>query len=96
MSRGRVPSCAAAASAYLSSTPVKGSNRCDVRRPSGLDCDDLVEDDEDTFSQLSPIHINYDSSESDEELQSVQDEHASPSLSRRSLSSVSPVRFVLV
>lgn len=87
-----MPNCPASASTHFSSTPVKISNRSDVRRVSGLACDVLVDDDEDTFSQLSPININYDSGDSDEELQSVQSEHTSPSLSRASLSSVSPVR----
>lgn len=88
-----MPNCPAAASTRFSSTPVKSSNRSDVHRVSGLDCDVLVDDnEEDTFSQLSPININYDSGDSDEELQSVQNEHPSPSLSRGSLSSVSSVR----
>lgn len=93
MSRGRMLNCPTSATTRLSSTPVKSSNRSDVCRVSGLDCDVLVDDDEeDTFSQLSPININYDSGDSDEELQSVQNEHPSPSLSRVSQSSVSPVR----
>lgn len=92
MSGGRKPNCLTSASARLSSTPVKITNRPDVRRVGGLDCGVLVDDEEDAFSQLSPININYDSGDSDEELQSVQNEHTSPSLSRVSLSSVSPVR----
>lgn len=89
MSGGRMPSCPASASAGFSSTPVKISNRPDIRRVGGLDCDVLV-DNEDAFSQLSPI--NYDSGDSDEEIQFVPNEHASPSLSRMSASSVSPLR----
>lgn len=87
MSSIRMPRCAASASTRFSSTPVKKSY---VRRVSGLDCDVLVDDEEDTFSQLSPIRINNDSGDSDDE--ELQNEHTSPSLSRVSLSSVSPVR----
>lgn len=87
-----MPSCPAAASTRFSSTPVKITNRSDVCRVNGLDCDVRVDDEEDTFSQLSPVNINYDSGDSDEELQSVLNEHTSPSRSRVSVSSISPVR----
>lgn len=93
MSGGRVSNRAASASKRFSSTPVKISKKSDVRRVSGLDRDVVVDDGDDTFSQLSPININDDSGESDdEELHSVHNEPTSPSLSRVSLSSVSSAR----
>ncbi|XP_041852938.1 coiled-coil domain-containing protein 34-like [Melanotaenia boesemani] len=61
MSEERMPNCPASASKGFSSTPIKSQGKTTSK---GLD-DDVVSDDEDTFSLLSPIY--HDSFDSDEE-----------------------------
>ncbi|XP_070687357.1 coiled-coil domain-containing protein 34 [Pempheris klunzingeri] len=94
MSAGRMPNCPASASKGFSSTPVKTRHGKDLHTPlhKGLD-DDVLSDDEDTFSLLSPIY--HDSFESDEDLEPSPTQQASPRRSPSSRLSASPVRCEL-
>ncbi|XP_024909567.1 coiled-coil domain-containing protein 34 isoform X2 [Cynoglossus semilaevis] len=92
MSVDRMPVCPALASEGFSSTPIKSSQKKDLRR---LSEDGVVSEDEDTFSLLSPIyHDSYESSE-EEELKLNHDEPTSPRLSDNSKLNVSSVRCEL-
>lgn len=84
-----MPSCPASASGGFTSTPIKSSQRRDNRTANGVNNDVLL-DDEDTFSQLSPI--NYDSCDSDAELEFSPNQHTLPPQSKECRSSVSPLR----
>ncbi|KAM9754542.1 coiled-coil domain-containing protein 34 isoform 1-T1 [Menidia menidia] len=66
MSEEKIPTFPASASEHFSSTPVKTSKGKDFHISRGLD-NDIVVEDEDTFSLLSPIY--HDSYESDEEVE---------------------------
>lgn len=91
MSVDRMPVCPALASEGFSSTPIKSSQKKDLRR---LSEDGVVSEDEDTFSLLSPIyHDSYESSE-EEELKLNHDEPTSPRLSDNSKLNVSSVRYL--
>ncbi|XP_049928485.1 coiled-coil domain-containing protein 34 [Epinephelus moara] len=92
MSAGRMPNCPASATKGFSSTPVKSTQGKDTHTSKGLD-DDVLSDDEDTFSLLSPIY--HDSYDSEEELEHSPAQQTSPRHSDSSRLSVSPVRCEL-
>uniref|UniRef100_A0A3Q3RLE1 Coiled-coil domain containing 34 n=1 Tax=Mastacembelus armatus TaxID=205130 RepID=A0A3Q3RLE1_9TELE len=87
MSGRRMPKCPDSAPKVFSSTPLKISQEKDFHTSRGLD-DEVLSDDEDTFSLLSPIY--HDSFDSDEDLEPSP---AQRTLSRQSDSS--PVRCEL-
>ncbi|KAK5867696.1 hypothetical protein PBY51_012163 [Eleginops maclovinus] len=90
MSGRKVPNFPASDSQCFSSTPVKTTQGKDLHISKGLD-DDVLSDEEDTFSLLSPIY--HDSFDSDEDLDhSLQ---TSPRQSNTSRLSLSPVRCEL-
>ncbi|KAF3854576.1 hypothetical protein F7725_022631 [Dissostichus mawsoni] len=90
MSGRKMPNFPASASQCFSSTPVKTIQGKYLNISKGLD-DDVLSDEEDTFSLLSPIY--HDSFDSDEDLEPSP--RASPRLSDSSRLSLSPVRCEL-
>ncbi|KAI4825163.1 hypothetical protein KUCAC02_020860 [Chaenocephalus aceratus] len=90
MSGREMPNFPASASQCFSSTPVKTIQGKYLNISKGLD-DDVLSDEEDTFSLLSPIY--HDSFDSDEDLEPSP--RASPRLSDSSRLSLSPVRCEL-
>ncbi|XP_023257371.1 coiled-coil domain-containing protein 34-like isoform X1 [Seriola lalandi dorsalis] len=91
--KGRMPKGPASAHEGFSSTPVKTSRGKILYTSRDLD-EEVVSDDEDTFSLLSPIyHDSFDSDEEDLEPSPAQ--QTSPRPSENSGRSVSPVRCEL-
>ncbi|XP_068169460.1 coiled-coil domain-containing protein 34 [Antennarius striatus] len=88
MPGGRMPNCPSSVSKGFSSTPVKTSQEKDYNTSQGLDDDDVLSDDEDTFSLLSPIY--HDSFDSDEESSPIQ--LTSPSQNEDSTVNISSIR----
>lgn len=86
-----MPSCPASASYGFSSTPVKSNDGKQVHTSNGMDHGVLSDDDEDTFSLLSPIY--HDSFDSDEESDPGAAQQTSPRHHDDSNLSVSSVRY---
>ncbi|XP_071387171.1 coiled-coil domain-containing protein 34 [Centroberyx affinis] len=98
MSARKMPSSPASASKGFSSTPLKYSSGKDLHRSRSVDDECVLSDDEDdTFSLLSPIY--HDSFDSDEDLdaaaQQLPRSETSPIQSDEARLSISPVRCEL-
>lgn len=89
MSAGKMPKGPTSASEGFSSTPVKTSQGRGLHFTKNLD-EEVISDDEDTFSLLSPIY--HDSFDSDEDLEPIPVEQTSPRHSGNSGRGISPVR----
>lgn len=84
-----MPKGPTSASEGFSSTPVKTSQGRSLHPSRSLD-EEVISDNEDTFSLLSPIY--HDSFDSDEDLEPIPAEQTSPRHSYNSGRGISPVR----